>query len=251
VLQDLDDARAVWLAHTAATRANAEEAEVVLAERHADDAAPEPVVTADEWLDAHRAAVADDERWWMWGDEVEDREAAADDWLDRHAEAAAAEDAGRALREVYLGAGDVDESDTGDWIDRHENAYAAAEAGRELREVYLADDDPFDDEPDERAWLADIEDDHLETAAYVLPDIRDVAAVEPRQMQEDVVRVPTAEEIEGPIELAHRALAEVRARETHEQQAEADERAAELARWHDDVRREALEIRAEVRDLHR
>ena len=61
-LQQLDDARAVWLAHTAGTRAAAEDAEALLAERHANDAEPEPVVTAEEWLAAHRAAVADDER---------------------------------------------------------------------------------------------------------------------------------------------------------------------------------------------
>ena len=61
-LQQLDDARARWLAHTAGTRAAAERAEAVLAERHADDAEPEPVVTAEEWLAAHRAADAEDER---------------------------------------------------------------------------------------------------------------------------------------------------------------------------------------------
>ena len=61
-LQELDDARAVWLVHTAVTRVNAEEAEAVLAERHANDVEPEPVVTADEWLVAHRGAVVDEER---------------------------------------------------------------------------------------------------------------------------------------------------------------------------------------------
>ena len=47
-LQELDDARAVWLAHTAGTRAAAEGAEALLAERQANDAEPEPVVTAEE-----------------------------------------------------------------------------------------------------------------------------------------------------------------------------------------------------------
>jgi hypothetical protein len=61
-LQQLDDARAAWLAHTTGTRAAAEDAEALLAERHAGDAEPEPVVTAEEWLAAHQAAVADDER---------------------------------------------------------------------------------------------------------------------------------------------------------------------------------------------
>jgi hypothetical protein len=48
-LQQLDDARAVWLAHTAGTRAAAEDAEALLAERHANDVEPEPVVTAAEY----------------------------------------------------------------------------------------------------------------------------------------------------------------------------------------------------------
>jgi hypothetical protein len=55
-LQELDDARALWLAHTAATRAAAERAKAELGARHADDAEPEQLVTAEEWLAAHREA---------------------------------------------------------------------------------------------------------------------------------------------------------------------------------------------------
>jgi len=61
-LQALDDARARWLGHTAGTRAAAERAKGELAARHADDAEPEQQVTAEEWLDAHRDATADDDR---------------------------------------------------------------------------------------------------------------------------------------------------------------------------------------------
>ena len=61
-LQKLDDARAKWLAHTAGTRAAAERAQSMLAERHADDAEPEQVVTAEEWLTAHRDALTEDEQ---------------------------------------------------------------------------------------------------------------------------------------------------------------------------------------------
>ena len=61
-LQLLDEARAQWLAHTAMTRAKAERAQAMLAERHAADADPEHVVTAAEWLAAHRAADAAEER---------------------------------------------------------------------------------------------------------------------------------------------------------------------------------------------
>jgi hypothetical protein len=57
-LQGLDNARAQFLAHTAMTRVKAERAEASLAERHAADADPEPVVTAEEWLAEHRISDA-------------------------------------------------------------------------------------------------------------------------------------------------------------------------------------------------
>ncbi len=62
-LQALDDARARWLVHTAGTRAAAERAQSMLAERHADDTEPEQRVTAEEWLTAHRDANAEDEQY--------------------------------------------------------------------------------------------------------------------------------------------------------------------------------------------
>jgi hypothetical protein len=60
-LQEIDDARARWLAHTAATRAAGERAQAEFAIRHAGEE-PEPVVTAEEWLAAHRADQADEDR---------------------------------------------------------------------------------------------------------------------------------------------------------------------------------------------
>jgi hypothetical protein len=61
-LQQLDDARAEYLTHTAATRAGADIARYLLAERHANDTEPEQRVTAQEWLAAERAVrAADDE----------------------------------------------------------------------------------------------------------------------------------------------------------------------------------------------
>ncbi|MDD7942498.1 MobF family relaxase [Actinomycetospora lutea] len=60
-LAEIDEARSHWLAHTAGTRAAAERAKAELAARHADDVAPEPEVTAEEWLAAHCQAVADEE----------------------------------------------------------------------------------------------------------------------------------------------------------------------------------------------
>jgi hypothetical protein len=46
-LQVLDDARAQFLAHTAMTRVKAERSQAMLAERHAANVDPEPVVTAE------------------------------------------------------------------------------------------------------------------------------------------------------------------------------------------------------------
>ena len=155
-LQQLDDARAVWLAHTAGSRAAADDAEALLAERHADDAEPEPVVTAEEWLATHRAAVADDER---------TREITEDD---------VTEDDGRVLPDVAAGRPDPPRT-----------------------------------------------------------DLRETAATEPRQAQEDVVRVPSADEVSDSVTRARRALAEVAARDEADQHAADHERAEQLVRWHD------------------
>ncbi|MEV0066663.1 MobF family relaxase [Amycolatopsis sp. NPDC050768] len=56
-LETADDARAAWYAHTAETRAAAERAGIELSGRNVDTA-PDPQVTADEWLNAHRAHMA-------------------------------------------------------------------------------------------------------------------------------------------------------------------------------------------------
>ncbi|GEL26780.1 hypothetical protein PSU4_57340 [Pseudonocardia sulfidoxydans NBRC 16205] len=60
-LDELDRARAEWLAHTAETRARGERAKAELAVRHADDLEPEPRVTAEEWLAADAAAREDED----------------------------------------------------------------------------------------------------------------------------------------------------------------------------------------------
>ena len=51
------------------------------------------------------------------------------------------------------------------------------------------------------------------------------------------VRVPTADETADAIRRAHRALDEIRARESQDaRRAAEDSRAEQLARWHDDDR---------------
>ncbi|GAA4536016.1 hypothetical protein [Pseudonocardia xishanensis] len=60
-LQQIDDARAAWLAHTAQTRVQAELSKAELSARDADDD-PAERVTAAEWKAAHEAAQEEDER---------------------------------------------------------------------------------------------------------------------------------------------------------------------------------------------
>jgi len=99
-LQQLDNARAAFLTHTAGTRATAERAQSMLAERHADDAEPDPVVTAEEWLAAHRDATAADEQHRAVTEaDVIDRDDIADTDDEPHVDERA-ELAGRDLREI-------------------------------------------------------------------------------------------------------------------------------------------------------
>ena len=64
--------------------------------------------------------------------------------------------------------------------------------------------------------------------------MREVAAAEPAPVEEDVVRVPSANETARAIEDANRALIEMQTRDTADAHAEAEHRAAELNRWHSD-----------------
>jgi hypothetical protein len=62
-LEEASNARAKWFAHTAETHAAADRARLALAERgEAVDGDPERAVTAEEWLEAHRAEQRVDER---------------------------------------------------------------------------------------------------------------------------------------------------------------------------------------------
>jgi hypothetical protein len=66
-------------------------------------------------------------------------------------------------------------------------------------------------------------------------DIRQVTAAEPVQLDEDKVRVPSADETADAVARAQRALAELERRRAEEQRRAAEEtRATELARWHCD-----------------
>ena len=52
-----DEVRARWVLHTAGTRAEADRASAALTAMHAADEAPEPDVTAEEWLALHGEAM--------------------------------------------------------------------------------------------------------------------------------------------------------------------------------------------------
>ncbi|MHA6795918.1 MobF family relaxase [Pseudonocardia bannensis] len=171
-LQEIDDARAVWLAHTAMTRVKGERSKAELSIRHADED-PEPQVTAEEWIAADKASRLED-------------------------------DAHRGITEADLY--DADRHDT------HNDGDAAT------------DEEGFD--------TARIEDDQVEV--LVEPDVREIAAQEPAQVDEDVVRVPSADETSVALDDARRVLAEVTARQVLDEGQDTEQRAAELVRWHTD-----------------
>ncbi|MPZ63543.1 MAG: hypothetical protein GEU93_20115 [Propionibacteriales bacterium] len=60
-LEQADEARAEWYAHTAETRAAADRAQAELSNRGAEHDRPEDMVTAELWLEAHDAAAKQDD----------------------------------------------------------------------------------------------------------------------------------------------------------------------------------------------
>ncbi|MHA6629148.1 MobF family relaxase [Pseudonocardia sichuanensis] len=230
-LEEIDDARATFLAHTATTRANAEEARFVLAERQAD-AVPEQQVTAQEWLDAARAAAAAEDRHREILDETElaDLTAARDADLSDAVPATDAEtDEEAAAVEDQADGQPVDAQDE---VEDEVVIEDRAEDDAVLDEVEAGGRaDPVDDHPEAVADEPDTHEVVLETA---VEDIRDTAAEEPSPRDEDVVRVPAAEETAADIEHARRALYEIQARQAEEEREAAEQREQQLAQWHAD-----------------
>ncbi|MEU7811837.1 hypothetical protein [Pseudonocardia sp. NPDC049154] len=62
-------------------------------------------------------------------------------------------------------------------------------------------------------------------------DVREESTREPHQLEEDAVRVPSAEEVTSSLDRAHRALVEINTRDAYDAGREAEERAADLNRW--------------------
>jgi len=67
------------------------------------------------------------------------------------------------------------------------------------------------------------------------PDIRELAAAEPDHTDSDRVRVSTPDEAAAWTDGARRALTELTVRQITDAQHEEEERAAQLARWHNDT----------------
>ena len=135
-----------------------------------------------------------------------EQQVTAEHWLAAHHADAVAEDPHRAITDADLHA-DVDEPRA-----------AVAES----------DDDVSDDGRDGHEVPGR---DHVEVPAT---DVREIAAAEPPPVEEDVMRVPSAADTARAIEDANRALVEMRAREATDAQADAEQRATVLTRWHTD-----------------
>ncbi len=110
-----------------------------------------------------------------------------------------------------------------EWLAAHQQAIAEEDTHRPVTT------DDVDDRP------VEVRDTTPDARTNVLaPDLRDVAAAEPRQVGEDQVGVQDPDTSAASIARARRAINEIQAREAWEEQAAADERAAQLGRWHDD-----------------
>ncbi|MEU0093886.1 MobF family relaxase [Kribbella sp. NPDC006257] len=209
-LQIADDARALWLTHTAATQAAADRAAMELQARGIDNSDDGP--TSEEWLaeiEAQDDLQVRDEH-----DLAEVAEARAHDFAvaqpgDEFVEAEPVDDQLSAGTEPVLDAGE----------------YAVAQV--------VADDNTETDSDATTAAAPAADRDALERQAPA--DIREVAAGETPVAESDTPRVPTAEESAESVRRAQRALIEIaQRREAEERRAAADseERAEELARWH-------------------
>ena len=149
-----------------------------------------------------------------------------------------------------LGARHVDDTEpeqqvtAEEWLAAHHAEQRVEDPHRVITETDVDDrrDDQVDDLPalddaDNDAPSTEQEDDRAAERDRVdvpEPDVREIAAAEPAPVEEDVVRVPSADETARAIEEANRALIEMQAREAADTHAEEQHRAAELTRWHTD-----------------
>ncbi|TCO33022.1 conjugative relaxase-like TrwC/TraI family protein [Kribbella steppae] len=213
-LAEIDEARAEWLAHTAATRDAAARARSELKERGVqvvDRAETDHGTTSAEWLAAER----EHDDWRVLGEndltevaDARDRDTATAQPGDEFVEAELVHDQLTAAEEG--GAVQVDEIPDAEVVDAHTDDTGLTDA---------------DDEATEQ----------LEAQAPA--DLRTVASAEPRVLEADALRVPTADETAEAVRRAQRALIEVRQRDQADARRAAEEAARrdeELAHWHND-----------------
>jgi hypothetical protein len=231
-LQSVDDARARWLAHTAGTRAAGERAQAELALRHAGEE-PEPAATAEAWLATHRADQAEEDR---------HREITEEYELDAQSREDSRSHAVAMLRDDSLARDDDAQSRDGelpreDIDSRQDGASREDEGPREEVPVHEDIPAPEYDASHEDSTARDNEAEVREDLRPE-PDIQELDRSDDRAS--DAVRVPSADETAAAIERAHRALAEVEAREAYDAQQEEAAR-YEPAAEHDLTDDDALE----------
>jgi hypothetical protein len=137
------------------------------------------------------------------GEDGADPAVTAEEWLTAHREAQAADDPHREI---------TDEAELAEFQQQRDAEHAAAE--------------PLDLKTERQA------EEPAAQAETQVPDVRDIAAAEPRP-DEEAIRVPSSDELARSVEQAQRAIAEMAARHAADEAREAEEsRAAQLARWH-------------------
>jgi conjugative relaxase-like TrwC/TraI family protein len=167
-------------------------------------------------------------------DELEQADRVRAEWYLHTAETRAAAERAAAELSARLAADDRDDELTTaeEWL----AANCAAEAAKDPHRQVTDETDLADIAAQREAELRAIhEDSPSDVVAIDEPDIRAVAVAEPAQVDEDVVRVPTAEETANIVARAQRALAETERRRAEEERHAAEEaRAQQLVRWHAD-----------------
>ncbi|WP_406048299.1 MobF family relaxase [Kribbella sp. NBC_00889] len=213
----VDQARAEWYAHTAATREAARRAAAELKDRGIDNT--DNGHTTDEWLADHRAhdRAEDDQR------EVISEHELADVAQQRETDTVEAVPKDE-LVEVELLNGQLTsavEEPLHGAVDEIPGAARGVAANTDV--------DGTSHEANKNTELV--------REAQAPADIREVTATEERAVEADTPRVPSAEESAEAVRRAQRALIEIqhrRAAEDAHAASEATEREEELARWHGD-----------------
>jgi hypothetical protein len=217
-LQVADNARAVWLAHTAETQAAADRARFELEARGIDNSDDGP--TPEKWL--HTDATEDEHR------EVTDEHELADVAQQREIDTIDAVLGGEFVEAELVNNQLPSKADrTEVAADEIPDAEIVADDNTPTAEA-SSDGEAAGTEPVENRAA-------LESQAPA--DIREVAKREDPVAESDAPRVPSADETAEAVRRAQRALIEIQHRREAEQRhaaAEASARDEELARWHAD-----------------